>query len=82
MEEHFNKNVPPDEPSVASSKKLELPGNKELLGTQPTKVVDSNKSPTPSYHSTPWTYPPQQVPMPHMNPSGNPSKLDECNFSF
>jgi len=37
---------------------------------------------SPSFRNVHYDYPPQNVPMPHMNPSGNPPKLDECNYSF
>jgi hypothetical protein len=45
------------------------------------KVASKNGSPS-SYNTTLYTYPPAYVPIPHMNPSGNPPKLDEVNFSF
>jgi hypothetical protein len=50
------------------------------LGGTPRGTTKDGSS---SYlNSTPYTYPPAYVPMPHVNILGNSPKLNEVNFSF
>ena len=65
-----------------SPKKPLSPNGEDTSGALPPKVDVSTSAPPPPYGNVPFTYPPQHVPMPHMNHSGTPPKLDECNFSF
>jgi hypothetical protein len=54
-------------------------GGIPLGGTTKGATKDGSSS---SYNANPYTYPPAYVPMPHMNPSGNPPNLMKLNFPF
>ena len=79
--EMFDKRLPAGAIVVSSPTKLPAPGDENSLGGTP-KGDPSKKDYPSSCNAAPYTYPPAYVPMPHMNPSGNPPKLDEVNFSF
>jgi hypothetical protein len=68
--------------SISPKGKSSTPEDGVAFGGLPSKGVDPSKLPTTSLQNVSWAYPPQHIPMPHMNPSGSPPKLDEGNFSF
>jgi hypothetical protein len=79
--EMFDKRLPSGAVVVSSSTKPSPTLEVEIPFGGTPKGVSKNGSPS-SYNAAPYTYPPAYVPMPHKNPSGNPPKLDEVNFSF
>jgi hypothetical protein len=77
----FDKRLPAGAVVVSSSTNPSSTPEVEIPFGGTPKGDSKNGSPSP-YNAALYTYPPAYVPMPHMNPSGNPPKLDEVNFSF
>jgi hypothetical protein len=52
FKDHYDKRMPLGEPSVASSKNLELPEEEGSIGDLPSKDDNSTKKPPPAYQNT------------------------------